>query len=61
MNVPELMALIHTEMTGDPAKDITHLQEIATDLRKEDNAVELLSALTEYAFNMMPESARGDE
>ena len=60
MNVSELMALIHTEMTGDPEKDIAHLQEIAADLRKEDNAVELLTALTEYAFNMMPESARAE-
>ena len=58
MNVNELMAKIHTEMTGNPEKDIRHLQDIATDLRKEENAVELLSALTEYAFNMMPESAR---
>ena len=58
MNVNQLMAKIHTEMTGDPQKDIRHLQDIATDLRREENAVELLEALTEYAFNLMPDSAK---
>ena len=58
MNVNQLMARIHTEMTGDKEKDIRHLQDIATDLRREENAVELLEALTEYAFNMMPDSAK---
>ena len=58
MNVTELMAQIRTEMTGNPEKDIRHLQDIATDLRKEENASELLSAIAEFAFNMMPEGAR---
>ena len=58
MNVTELMAQIRTEMTGNPEKDILHLQNIATDLRNEENAPELLSAIAEFAFNMMPENAR---
>ena len=58
MNVNELMALIRTEMTGDPEKDIKHLQDMAHDLRREENANELLSAIADYAFNMMPENAK---
>ena len=58
MNVNELMALIRTEMTGDPQKDIRHLQDMAQDLRMEENAHELLSAIADYAFNLMPEDAK---
>lgn len=58
MNVTELMAQIRTEMTGDLEKDIQHLQDVATDLHKEENSKELLEAVAEYAFSLMPDNAR---
>lgn len=58
MNVTELMAQIRTEMTGDLQKDIQHLQDIASDIRREPNAAELAEAVAEYAYSILPEETR---
>lgn len=58
MNVTELMAQVRSEMTGDLKKDMQHLSDIADDLRKEPNADELVAAVAEYAFELMPEGTR---
>ena len=58
MNVTELMAQVRTEMTGNVKKDMEHIQDIMADLRNEPNSGELLAALAEYAFGMMPPEAR---
>ncbi len=58
MTVDELMNQIKKEMTGDLAKDLEHLSERASALRKEENAQELLEAIAEYAYEMMPEEQR---
>ena len=60
MTVNELMAQIHTEMTGDIAKDLRHLSDIANDLRKEPNAGELIAAVAEHAFAIMPADQRAE-
>lgn len=58
MNVTELMAQVRTEMTGDLKRDMQHLSDVADDLRKEPNADELVAAVAEYAFSLMPDEAR---
>ena len=58
MNVTELMAQIRSEMTGDLKKDMQHLSDIADDLRREPNAEELLAAVSDYAFKLMPDQTR---
>lgn len=60
MNVPELMAQLRTEMTGNVKTDMEHLQAVAEDLKNEPNAGELLKAIGEYAFDIMPPELRTD-
>ena len=58
MTVNELMEQIRGEMTGDLKKDLEHLSERAGSLRGEENAGELLEAIANYAYEMMPEDQR---
>ena len=58
MTVNELMEQIRGEMTGDLRKDLEHLSERASELRGEENAEELLEAIANHAYEMMPEDQR---
>ena len=58
MTVNELMAQVRSEMTGDLKKDMRHLSDIADDLRREPNAEELVAAVAEYAFGLMPQNMK---
>ena len=55
MTPTELIAEVRTELTGNSAVDIRHIREKTRALKGEPNAAELLSALAELAFSLMPE------
>lgn len=58
MTVTEILTQLQMEKTGDLEKDLKHLRDAAYDLRKEPNADELVKAIAEYAYSIMPEQTR---
>ena len=60
MTVAQLLAQLRTEMTGEPARDMQHLANVAEDLKKEENAGELIAAVAEFAYEAMPEEQRAE-
>lgn len=60
MTVTELMERIKTEMTGDVQADLKRLSEIAQEYKREENAGELLEAIANYAYELLPEDTRAE-
>ena len=58
MTKNELMEQSRGEMSGDLGKDLAHLHARSLELRKEDNAEELIAALADYAYELMPPEQR---
>ena len=58
MTVNELMKQIDSKLTGDVVKDIAYLHELSLELRREENAGELIEAVAKKAFEIMPEDQR---
>lgn len=58
MTVAALMARVKAEMTGDASADIHHINAIAAEVKHEENAAELASALAEYAFTLLPDEQK---
>lgn len=54
MTVDELMKQVEAQMTGDAEADIKKINEIAADLKKEPNVEELVSALADRAYQLLP-------
>lgn len=58
MTVAELMERIKTEMSGDAKTDLHRLSEIAQEYKKEENAEELMEAIANYAYEILPADTR---
>ena len=60
MTVTELMERVKAEMTGDAKADYQRLSEIAQEYKREENAGELLEAIANFAFDMLPPDTRDE-
>lgn len=60
MTVTELMERVKAEMTGDAKADYQRLSEIAQEYKREENAGELLEAIANFAFDMLPSDTRDE-
>lgn len=58
MTTTELLTEVRAEMTGDPQTDLHRISEFAQRYKKETNAGELMEALAEFAYTLLPEPAR---
>lgn len=54
MTVEELMKKVEAELTGDSVADVHRIYEIANEYKKEENAEELVSALADRAYQLLP-------
>lgn len=58
MTADELMTRVRAKMTGDLKTDMSYLRDVAYDLQNEENAEELLQAVANYAYEIMPQKDR---
>lgn len=60
MTVTELMKQIEERLTGDLPQDMNYLSSLSQELRREENAEELLEAIAEKAYSIMPEEQHAE-
>lgn len=60
MTVKELMSQIEGNLSGDLPQDMQYLSGLSMDLKGEENAEELLEAIAEKAYSIMPEEQRAE-
>ena len=60
MTVTELMERVKAEMTGDAQADLRRLSEIAQEYKHEENAGELMEAIANFAYEILPEDTRAE-
>ena len=58
MTVNEMMEQVKAVMGEDSAENLKKIRDFSTTLRGEENAAELLEALAEYAYTLVPEEER---